>query len=94
MSPLPSSQEPNTLYGVLILCLFWYSIELYSLKYKSLRLLCGCKVCILIQKSGMFCFLFNIRCYRIMPQLRGRALSVVQRPKEYVVILLPEEKML
>lgn len=42
----------NTLYGVLILCLFWYSIKLYSLKlkYKSIHLLCGCKACILIQK--------------------------------------------
>lgn len=57
---LPSTllTKTNTLYGVLILCLFWYSIKLYSLKlkYKNLHLLYGCKACILIQKSGMFYF--------------------------------------
>lgn len=83
----------NTLYGVLILCLFWYSIKLYSLKvkYKSLHLLRGCKACILIQKSGVFCFkFFNVWCLKKKtnkPHTRGSASIVLHLKEEYLFLL-------
>lgn len=90
---LPSTllTRTNTLYGVLILCLFWYSIKLYSLKlkYKSLHLLCGCKACILIQKFGMFvsvwCFkkkgkTHTRKCFSCLTLERGVSVSTKNTP--------------